>query len=118
MLVPHHLLVIPKRHVEYPSALEPEEYLELMYTVVELQTTILMLKPGMGCDVRQNCRPFLPQSDYKIDHLHWHILPRLFEDQLYLRVQKFEKGLFDEHFLSPKQMQEEMKALKRLLFLP
>lgn len=61
-LIPGHLLVIPIRHIEDPTDLRTDEQYELFDTVIELQTKILMLKAGMGCEVRQNCRPFLLES--------------------------------------------------------
>lgn len=118
MLVPHHLLVIPKRHVELPWNLTWEERSEISNTIINSQIRIVENHQGAGCDVRQHCRPFLPQSDYKVDHLHWHILPRLFGDELYQRVQIHEKALFDERMLSPEQMLEEMRTLKQLFALP
>ncbi|MBI1838736.1 MAG: HIT domain-containing protein [Candidatus Colwellbacteria bacterium] len=117
MLVPHHLLVIPKRHVELPSELAPEERHELFETVIEFQEKIRATSRGMGCDVRQDCRPFLPQSDYKVDHVHYHLLQRQFGDELYQKTQIFEKDIFDKNRLSKREMTQEIEALKSLLSL-
>jgi len=115
-LVPHHLLVIPKRHIERPSELEPEERRELFDTVIEFQEKIIALQWAPGCDVRQNCRPFLPQNNIKIDHAHWHLLPRWPEDDLYLRTQIFERDVFTK--LSPTEMRQEMEILQSILRAP
>ncbi|MEK7123070.1 MAG: HIT domain-containing protein, partial [Patescibacteria group bacterium] len=56
-LVPGHLLVIPRRHVEKLSELDAEEREELFDTVVKYQEKILD-KHAAGCDIRQNYRPF------------------------------------------------------------
>jgi len=92
-LVDGHLLVIPKRHVEKLSQLNEEERDELIDTVIEFQEKILS-KFSSGCDIRQNCRPFLKESEVKVDHLHFHLLPREFEDELYKKCQIFEKEVF------------------------
>ena len=114
----HHLLVIPKRHILYPSELRPEERQELFDTVIWFQARILTSLPGMGCDVRQNLRPFLPEDDVKVDHIHWHLLPRTREDEIYLKTQVHEKDLFEKGRLPPEVMKQEMATLRRLLFLP
>lgn len=91
-LVPGHLLVIPKRHTEKISELEDPERQELFDGIVEMQKKILSF--SAGCDVRQNYRPFLPQDNLKVNHVHFHLIPREFEDDIYTKVQKFERELF------------------------
>lgn len=92
-LMPGHLLVVPKRHVEKLSQLSEEERTELMDLVVEFQERILAKMAG-GCDIRQNYRPFQKQSDLKVHHLHIHLQPREFEDELYAACQIHETGIF------------------------
>ena len=111
-LVPGHLLVIPIRHIEHPTDLRTDEQYELFDTVIELQEKILTLKPSIGCDVRQHCRPFLPESDVKVDHIHWHLLPRELDDELYLQTQIFERDVFK--MLSPDEMRREEQRLRQL----
>lgn len=94
-LMPGHFLVIPKRHVEKISELNEDERKELFNTVVEFQEKILS-KFASGCDIRQNYRPFQKQNKLKVDHLHIHLQPREFKDELYERCQIFEKDLFKE----------------------
>ncbi|OHA03857.1 MAG: hypothetical protein A3J58_02370 [Candidatus Sungbacteria bacterium RIFCSPHIGHO2_02_FULL_52_23] len=111
-LVYGHLLIIPIRHIERPTDLRTDEQYELFDTVIELQEKILTLKPGMGCDVRQHSRPFLPESNVKVDHIHWHLLPRELDDELYLRTQIFERDVF--RMLSSEEMQQEAQRLRQL----
>jgi ATP adenylyltransferase len=92
-LVDGHLLVIPKRHVEKPSEMTGEERKELLETVLEFQEKILS-KFTSGCDIRQNCRPFQKQDNLKVDHIHFHLIPREFKDDLYQRCQKYETDIF------------------------
>lgn len=106
-LVDGHLLVIPKRHVEKLSQLNKEERDELVDTVIEFQEKILA-KFSSGCDIRQNCRPFLRENEVKVDHLHFHLLPREFKDELYKKCQIYEKEVFRA------LTEEEMKKLSEI----
>jgi ATP adenylyltransferase len=92
-LMPGHLLVISKRHVEKISELNKEEREELIDFVVEYQDKIAD-NVEEGCDIRQNYRPFQAQDGFKLDHLHIHLQPREFEDELYKKSQIFEKDIF------------------------
>lgn len=108
-LVEGHLLVIPKRHVEKISELNEEELKELFENIIEFQEKILS-KISPGCDIRQNYRPFIKQSNFKVDHLHFHLLPRKFEDEIYQKSQIFEKQLWEE--LNGSQAEKISKLLK------
>ena len=92
-LMEGHLLIIPKRHVEKISELNKEEKKELFDTVVEYQEKILN-KLSKGCDIRQNCRPFQTEDNLRVNHLHIHLQPREFKDELYEKCQIFEKDIF------------------------
>lgn len=94
-LMPGHLLVIPKRHVEKLSELTQEERDELFDEAIRLQEKVLgNLAPG--CDISQHYRPFIPNSKFKVSHLHLHVRPRSLDDELYQKVQVFEKDVFQE----------------------
>ena len=92
-LMPGHTLIIPKRHVEKISELNPEERKELFDTAINYQKKIIE-KYATGCDMRQNFRPFLSQSDIKVDHVHIHLLPRENEDELYQKSVQFEHEMW------------------------
>lgn len=94
-LVPGHLLVIPKRHVEKFGELSREERSELFYEAVKLEEIILE-KLASGCDLSQHYRPFITQDRLKINHLHIHLRPREFKDELYEKVLKHEVDVFTE----------------------
>lgn len=91
--VPGHFLVIPKRHVEKPWELKQDEVADIFSLIFEVEQKIVG-KLGDGCDIRQNYRPFLKQSNLKVDHVHFHIIPRSNEDYIYSISEKFEKDLF------------------------
>jgi hypothetical protein len=43
-----------------------------MWGLMKKYQKLLVERIGEGCDVRENYRPFLQQSQLKIDHVHWH----------------------------------------------
>lgn len=93
--VPGHFLVIPKRHLEKPWELEPQELQDVFALIFEVEQKIIG-KLGDGCDIRQNYRPFLKQSQLKVDHMHFHIIPRALEDYIHTVSERFESELFAE----------------------
>lgn len=94
-LMPGHTLVIPKRHVEKPSDFTEAERKGIFDTVLAMQDKIMSVFSS-GCDIRQNCRPFMPQSRVKVDHVHFHLQPREMEDELYHVSQIHEKQLWQD----------------------
>ena len=69
----------------------------------------LILKKFIGCDIRQNYRPFIRQGRLKIDHMHFHLLPRESEDELYKKSMIFERELFKD--LTKEELNESQKFL-------
>jgi diadenosine tetraphosphate (Ap4A) HIT family hydrolase len=108
-LVPGHLLVIPHRHVERLSELTSDERQELWETVVEYQDRVLS-GVSTGCDVRQNYRPFQRQGRIKVNHLHVHVIPREFKDEIYRVTQIFETELFKD--LTRSEIEKVLPLLK------
>lgn len=105
-LMKGHTLVIPKRHVERLSELNRQEKQELLETVIEFQEKILD-EVAPGCDVRRHYRPFLDDA-ITVSHLHFHLHPRHFADELWEESQQYHRELFEN--LSEKE-KEEMKKL-------
>jgi len=93
--VPGHFLVVPKRHVEKPWELQPNELQDVFELIFFIEQKIIG-KLGDGCDIRQNYRPFMKQSQLKVDHLHFHVIPRALDDYIYSISEKFETELFAE----------------------
>lgn len=96
-----HTLVIPHRHVERPWELTAEE-LAGIFKLVNLAQERLLAAFATGVDTRQHYRPFLPESKFKVNHVHFHVMPRTFEDTLYANADVHEGKLFadllpDEH---------------------
>ncbi len=105
-----HTLVIPKRHVEKPWELTQDERLEI-FKLIDKYELRLLNGEATGADIRQNYRPFLMQSRVKVDHVHFHILPRTLEDELYHKGMKFEHELFAD--LSDSERNEMLGLLKQ-----
>jgi diadenosine tetraphosphate (Ap4A) HIT family hydrolase len=92
---PGHLLVIPKRHVEKLIELRSAERKELFDLIAKYQDKILK-KLSTGCEVRQNYKPYFPNSRTHVNHLHFHIHPRDQDDEVAVKVDKFRKPLFKD----------------------
>ena len=93
-LVKAHCLVIPKRHIEKISELTKEEIVEIFDKMIRVQEKLL--RKFSGCDIRQNYSPFMFQGKLKVNHLHFHLQPREFEDELYKKSQIYEKDIFKD----------------------
>lgn len=91
--VPGHFLVIPKRHIEKPWELKEPEITDIFKLIFFIEQKIIG-KLGDGCDIRQNYRPFMKQDTLKVDHLHFHVIPRSLEDYIYQISEKYETQMF------------------------
>lgn len=94
-LMTGHSPVIPKRHVENPGKLTENELVEIFQFVSRVRDKLFQ-NGATGVDVRQNYRPFLAQSKTKVDHVHFHVLPRTLEDELYVKSMKYEVDIFKD----------------------
>lgn len=95
-LLKGHCLVIPKEHHE--NILEVSEILlfEMIKEVREVERSLIEKLGVSGIDIRQNYRRFLKESKYKVNHLHFHIIPRELEDELYRKSMIYERDVFKE----------------------
>ncbi len=107
-IMPGHLLVVPKRHVLGLYELTSDERKEIFDTTIRYQEKIIE-HIASGCDIKQHNRPFIVESDLKVDHVHIHLQPRTLNDELYLKSQIHDRELFKP--LS----QEEAQRLRLLL---
>jgi len=106
--MPGHLLIIPKRHVLNLSELTVEEKQELFDTAIEYQEKILK-SVASGCDLKQHNRPFIQENDLKVDHVHIHLQPREYEDELYLK-----SHIHDREIFKPLPQEEVMTLIELL----
>jgi len=108
--VPGHALVVPKRHVEKPWELTDLERRDIFDLVDYVSQKLIAAGLGDGVDVRQNYRPFLQQNNLKVDHVHYHVIPRALDDYIYQISEKYDAELFAD--LDPKEAAEITKILK------
>jgi diadenosine tetraphosphate (Ap4A) HIT family hydrolase len=107
--VPGHFLVIPKRHVEKPWDLQSEELQGIFELIFFIEQRIIG-KLGDGVDIKQNYRPFMKQGRLKVDHAHFHVYPRSWEDYLFQMSEKYETDLFvDLDDLERKEIEKLLK---------
>lgn len=85
-----HILIIPRRHVEHLAELTTEERSECFGEILSIDK-LIREKIAPGCDISQRYRPDHPNKNVR--HLHIHMRPRSFDDELYLRVQKYEEDI-------------------------
>ncbi|HVS58161.1 MAG TPA: HIT domain-containing protein [Candidatus Saccharimonadales bacterium] len=104
-----HVLVMPKRHVEQPWELTREELQDVFELIFDIEQK-LVGKLGDGCDIRQNYRPFKRQSDTKVNHITFHVIPRSADDYIYTVSEKYETDLFAD--LDDLERDEVTKLLK------
>lgn len=107
--VPGHFLVNPKRHVEKPWDVTNDE-LVAIFELIHFVEQKIVGTLGDGCNVRQNYLPFIDQNNVKVDHVHFHVLPRSFNDYLYTKAQHFEEDLFAQ--LDPTEAEAVAKLIK------
>ncbi len=107
--VPGHLLVVAKRHVEKPWELTHDELADIFDLIFFIEQKVIG-KLGEGCDIRQNYRPYIKQNNLKVDHVHFHVIPRAPDDYLYKVSERFETDLFAA--LDPAEADAVAKLLK------
>jgi len=90
-----HFLVIPKRHVEDPTDITDEEVVAIFKLIRFVQGKILS-KLSKGVRVQQNYMPFVPDSQYKVAHTHYHVIPRGDKDKIYQLVDIHDIELFED----------------------
>jgi len=78
-----HTLVIPKKH--YESIMEmPEKELHALFTLAaDVEKAVMRGTGSAGADLKQHYKPFLPESEIKVNHVHVHIIPRNPYDKLF-----------------------------------
>ena len=107
-LMPGHLLVISRRHVQRLSQLSEEERKELIDFVVEFEEKILE-KLSSGCDIRQNYKPYVENSRTHVNHLHFHLHPRDLNDEMHQVIDPYHKPMFRD------LPEEEKERISKLL---
>ena len=105
---PGHVLVIPKRHIEKAWELTREEIQDTHDLIFFAQKQILQHQLGTGTQVRQNYMPYIAEGTLKVDHVHYHVMPRSENDEIYKRADKAENELFQA---LPNEERERLEPL-------
>ena len=102
-----HILIVPKEH--YESIMEtPDEVLcDIIKTVKLMKKRLTERLKVKGMDFRENYRPFVPESELRKAHIHFHIIPRTFKDLIYKA-----KGEVRRKEISQKDQAELIKKLR------
>lgn len=66
---PHHMLVIPKRHINSPDEASKDELAELFSTAAEIAKNIRIKDTGYRIVINQG-----PDAGQAVPHLHLHII--------------------------------------------
>jgi len=113
-LMPGHLLIIPRRHVQVPWEMPLGDHMIIVQAIMKYQK-IIIDKIAEGCDVRQNYRPFIKDNPLAIKHLHWHLIPRDNKDKLYQESMRHEDKVFaPPSSMELKQMMDIYRGVKPL----
>lgn len=95
-LLEGHCLVIPKIHYESLDDVPEIILIELITEVIKVSKILRNILGVRGIDLRQNFRPFLPESKFKVNHVHFHVIPRELEDELYQKSMRHEADVFKD----------------------
>lgn len=90
-----HLLIMPKRHLQKYSELNPEEIIELMTLLAKYQDKILE-KLSKGTEVRQNHVPYKENSRTHVNHFHFNLIPRDDNDEMSKKVDPLRRLLYQD----------------------
>ena len=92
-VVEGHCLVVPKKHYESLWALPEKELTDFIKLVSKVQRLICDNLNYEGTDLRQHYRPFLLETELVKRHVHFHIIPRTFNDQIFQKSLKHHESL-------------------------
>lgn len=104
-----HALVIPKRHISEPWKLRKRELVDI-FNLIFFYEKKTVGKLGDGFEIRENFRPDIKEDNIKMDHIHFHIIPRNRRDVI-------EKKSIDKEYFklfSPLKEKEKEMVLKIL----
>jgi len=101
-----HILVVPKKHYENIAEVPDKELFDIIKTIKIMEKKMFEKLKVKGIDLRQNYRPFVPENRLRKSHIHFHLIPRTFEDLVYKSQGMAKRGQLSDR---------EIKRLKELL---
>ena len=101
-----HILIVPKKHYENITEIPDKELFDIVKTIKKMEKKMTEKLKVKGIDLRQNYRPFVREGKLRKSHIHFHLIPRNFEDLVYKQQGKAKRG---------KLSNEEQKKLRKVL---
>ncbi len=89
-IVEGHLLVIPKRHYETIVEMDEKTLCGTMLLVREMEKRLMERVGVKGLTLRQNWHPFLKEDELVVRHVHFHIIPREYNDKMASGIERIE----------------------------
>ena len=100
-----HLLVIPKKHYENIMEMPDEELCDLIKVVKKMKLLLMEKMEVKGFTIKQNWQPFVNNNHLVIHHVHFHVVPRYFNDSLVYNLKREE--------LSENEIKEIVEKIKK-----
>ncbi len=97
-----HVLVIPREHYENITEMPESVLCEIIKEIKLLEKALKKAGFGEGFEIRQNYWPWIPETQYKKNHVHFHLIPR-FKD----------KSNELDGFPTPEELEEVARKIKR-----
>lgn len=91
-----HILIVPKKHYENIIEIPDKELFEIIKTIKLMEKKMIEKLKVKGIDLRQNYRPFIPENRLRKSHIHFHLIPRSFEDLVYKQQGKAKRSELSE----------------------
>ncbi|MFH1751982.1 MAG: HIT domain-containing protein [archaeon] len=110
-LIEGHALVIPKKHFEDIREMPKELLHEIMDEIVETKKMLLEKLEVEGCTLIQNFLPFQKENWRKVNHIHFHVIPRKNLDEFWVKVHVH----FDKVF--KKMSKQELEKVKEQILI-
>lgn len=93
-LSPGHSLVIPRRHVESFDELNVQE-VQAIHELISQIYRRLLETVASGVDVWQKTRHRVAQDGFKMNHIHFHVIPSMPQDERYIEVLRWSRDQFE-----------------------
>lgn len=93
-LSPGHSLVVPRRHVEAFDELSNKETQAIQELISPIYRRLLG-SIAVGVDIWQKTRPQIEQDGFKMDHVHFHVIPSTPSDERYGEALRWSRDQFE-----------------------
>lgn len=102
-----HILIVTKKHYESIMEIPYNELCDIIKTIKQIEKKMVQKLGVKGIDLKQHYRPFLKEGKLVKKHVHFHLVPRSYNDQVYKSQGRAKRAM-----LAEKEKQELIKNLK------